>query len=257
MHQQRPQQKRPPAEDVLGPAPRWTVASAAEAQVAPLAGIASLRLHVVGSGGTHVFFLGTGWFTTPTTVVTAAHVTDISQAWASVASPASWHLEIVPGLASTNRPFGTFWAATVIRHPSWNGRHTTDHDIAVLKTGPLPGAAPFPQALCLRLVADAIGAASLPPVEVAGYPHRVDTGGTPVRGSGPVRLVEGGLCFYDIDTEDGQSGAPVLDLTNGVASLAVVAIHSGGQGNGMTAQSNGLNAGLRLRQELVAWLSTQ
>jgi glutamyl endopeptidase len=226
------------------------------ASVPPLAAVASLRLHVVGSGGTSVFFLGTGWFMTPTTVVTAAHVTDITKAWSSVVAPVSWHIEILPGLAAGQKPFGTFWASAVTRHPAWTGVHTTNHDIAVLKTSAASSGLPFPQESCLRPAADVISAASMPAVTVAGYPHIVNSGGTPVTASGPVRVVEGGLCFYDIDTEDGESGAPVLTPIGG-HSTPVAAIHSGGQGNGATSLSNGLNAGLRMRQDLVQWLNAQ
>lgn len=247
-----PQQQRPTTADVLGSVPRWVVATPSEAAAPPLAGIASLRLHIVGAGGTVVFFLGTGWFLSPTTVVTAAHVTDVSAAWSKVVAPVSWHIEILPGRAAQQNPFGTYWAGQVIRHPRWTGRHPDDNDIAILKTAEGP---PFPQQHCLRAAADVITASSLPAVTVAGYPHTVDSGGTPVRSSGPVRVVEGALCFYDIDTEDGQSGAPVLLAANGTASVA--AIHAGGQGSGTTSLANGLNAGLRLRRELVDWLDAQ
>ena len=93
--------------------------------------------------------------------------------------PASWHLEVIPGFAGGQRPFGTFWASTVIRHPSWTGRPTTSHDIAVVKVAPANGA-PFPPQLCLQPVADAISPSSQPQVTVAGYPHVVDSGATHV-----------------------------------------------------------------------------
>jgi V8-like Glu-specific endopeptidase len=230
--------------------------SPAQATVPPFAGIASLRLHIVGAGGTSVFFMGTGWFVTPVNVVTAAHVTNVSEAWSKVAAPVSWHLQVIPGFAGDQRPFGVFWASNVVRHPSWTGRPTTSHDIAIVKVAPANGVA-FPAQHCLGLVADAINASSQPQVTVGGYPHVVDSGATPTFGSGPVRTVEGPLCFYDIDTEDGQSGAPVMTSAGGAAGALVAAIHSGGQGSGSTSLSNALNAGLCLRQELVSWINTQ
>lgn len=242
--------------DILGSQPRWSLVTPSQSAASPLSAIASLRLHIVGASGTTVFFMGSGWFMTPTTVVTAAHVADITKPWTSVAAPASWHLEIVPGLASEVRPFGTFWAVSVIRHPLWIGQPTTSHDIAVIKVSAAAGSA-FPQEHCLKPLADAISASSQPPVTIAGYPYIVDSGGTAVVGSGPVRMVEGPLCYYDIDTEDGQSGAPVMTLQAGSGTGLVAAIHSGGQGNGSSSLSNALNAGLRLRQELVTWLTSQ
>jgi V8-like Glu-specific endopeptidase len=47
-------------------------------------------------------------------------------------------------------------------------------------------------------------------VTVAGCPFAGFSGETHVVGSGAVDAFEGPLLFYDIDTEDGQSGAPVL-----------------------------------------------
>ena len=250
-------QQRPSTVDILRPTPRWSTVSPAQATVPPFAGIASLRLHIVGAGGTSVFFMGTGWFLTPVNVVTAAHVTNVTDAWSRVSAPVSWHLEVIPGFAGDQRPFGTFWASNVVRHPSWTGRPTTSHDIAIVKVAPANGVAFSPQ-LCLQPTADAISVSSQPEVTVAGYPHVVNSGATPTFGFGPVRTVEGPLCFYDVDTEDGQSGAPVMTSTGGASGGALVAaIHSGGQGSGSTSLANGLNAGLCLRQELVTWINTQ
>jgi V8-like Glu-specific endopeptidase len=200
--------------------------------------------------------MGTGWFVTPVNVVTAAHVTNVGEAWNRVSAPVSWHLEVIPGFAGDQRPFGTFWASNVVRHPLWTGRPTTSHDIAIVKVAPSNGA-PFPAQHCLQPIADVISASSQPQVTVVGYPHVVDSGSTPTFASGPVRMVEAPLCFYDIDTEDGQSGAPVMTSVSGAVGALVAAIHSGGQGSGSTSLSNALNAGLCLRQELVAWINTQ
>jgi V8-like Glu-specific endopeptidase len=248
-------QQRPQTADILRPTPRWTSASLGQATEPPFAAIASLRLHIVGAGGTSVYFMGTGWFVTPLNVVTAAHVTNVSEAWRKVSAPVSWHLEVIPGFAGDQRPFGTFWASDVLRHPSWTGRPTASHDIAIVKVAPPNGVA-FPPQFCLHPIADAISVSPQQPVMVAGYPHVVDSGATPTFGSGPVRTIEGHLCFYDIDTEDGQSGAPVL-TSGGTTGALVAAIHSGGQGSGSTSLSNALNAGLCLRQELVTWINTQ
>jgi glutamyl endopeptidase len=241
------------AHDVLGSVPRWTLATPTQAASLPYAAIASLRLLIIGSSGRFWFFLGSGWFMNPTSVVTAAHVTDISEAWSSVPAPVSWHVEVIPGLTGDQKPFGTFWAASVNRHPSWTGRHTTGYDIGVIKIAAQNGAV-FPEEKCLHPTSDLITEDLFPTVEIAGYPYVVDKGSTPVRSAGPVRAVEGPLCFYDIDTEDGQSGAPVMSNAN---EISVVGIHSGGQGNGGTSLSNGLNAGLRLTRELLSWLQAQ
>jgi V8-like Glu-specific endopeptidase len=241
--------------DVLAGAPRWQKLTPAQARSAPYSGVACIRLHIAHPGPTAVFFMGTGWFLTPDTVVTAAHVTDISEAWARVPLAAGWHLEIIPAFAAAQRPLGTFWTTSLIRHPRWNGEHTTDFDIAVVKVAPASAGMPMASANCLTPQADAIAAGLLPHVQVAGYPYAVDSGGTPVVASGSVRIVEGNLCFYDADTEDGQSGAPVMSA--GPGTPAVVAIHSAGRGNGSTGAAHALNAGLRLRRDLVDWLKTQ
>ena len=243
-------QRRPSTEDRLVPQPRWRIVTPAETQRHPLSAVASLRVHIASATGLHPFFLGTGWLAGPQLVITAAHVTDIHAAWRTVAQPQSWHVEVVSGLAAGSRPLGESWAVAVVCHPLWDGAAASDYDIAALRLDkPV-----LPAEECLRPspAVERSGPPSL--VRVVGYPHVIDKGGTPVEGEGPVKVVEGSRFFYDIDTEDGQSGAPVFLPVSAPGNTTVVGIHCGGRGNGTSPLANSLNAGLHLRRELIDWI---
>lgn len=239
--------------DILQPqGARWQEVSATEASQLPYAAIASLRLHIVTSTKTQVFFAGTGWFIAPNAVVTAAHVTDVEKAWNTVASPVSWHIEAVPGLARGARPFGETWALRVVRHPQWSGISASDFDVAAVIVTPLAAAGNQ----FLRAEPWPATALEAPTVSVAGYPFAQFRGETPVRHEGPVRVREGNCLFYDIDTEDGQSGAPVLFDAGGSRPVTVVGIHSAGQGLGTSSLARSLNVGVALRSELLEWIDS-
>jgi glutamyl endopeptidase len=231
------------ARDILGPRPRWRPIPPQGLTARPFSAIASLRVHVKRPSGLQAAFTGTGWFAGPSTVVTAAHVLDVSRVWTSDAL--SWHVEVVPALGFGTRPFGTLWPVRLERHPSWDGVPASSFDIARLHVDP-----PVPAERCLR----AGGREGAPPshVRVAGYPFVEDHGDTPIEGDGAVGAVEGALLFYDVDADDGQSGGPVLDEE--AAPGTVVAIHSGGTGHGASPLARSLNTGLVLRDELVQWI---
>lgn len=237
--------------DILLPeGARWREVSDEEARRLPCAAIASLRLHIVGATGAQAFFAGTGWFVAPNAVVTAAHVTQVEEAWSKVPSAVSWHLEVVPGLVRGQRPFGETWARRVERHPQWSGVSASDFDIALILVTPLAGGA---SNLFLRVEPFAFGSPESSNVEVVGYPFAQFRGETAVRHAGPVRAIEGQRLFYDIDTEDGQSGAPVL-LDRGDARPSVVGIHSAGQGIGTGPLARSLNVAVALRPDLLQWM---
>jgi glutamyl endopeptidase len=240
----------PLAGDVLGWGPRWRRVSADEARQYPLSAVASLRLHVLAPSGDHPYFLGTGWFTAPRALVTAAHVLDVEKAWREVSGARSWHLEIVPGMVSGSGPFEASWASALTRHPFWDGRPASDADIAVLHTASDGLAADQ----CLPLAGPLQPSPAPAPVRVVGYPYVVDSGDSLVEGTGEIKALERSQLFYDIDTEGGQSGGPILSQSGPTTTAEVIGIHCAGRGHGRGPLANSLNVGLHLRPDLIQWV---
>lgn len=238
------------AADILGRLPRWERVSAEQSRRHPHAAIASVRIHIVGAGTTTAFFAGTGWFVAPDRVVTAAHVLDLRRAWASVPGASSWHLEVVPGKSSAvTPPFGATWAERVERHPRFVDDGVSSWDLAVMKVKPPSG---LTAALCIDAQPAVPGSGIV--LKISGYAWN---GGSPdeqFQGTGQVLAREGAAIFYDIDTEGGQSGSPLLLRTGAVA--VAVGVHTGGQGRGQGALARSLNSGIAFDAPLVSWLKS-
>lgn len=234
--------------DILGPLPRWQLVSEEQSGRHPHAAIASVRIHIVGSGRTTAFFSGTGWFVAPDRVITAAHVIDLRKAWASVPGASSWHLEVVPGQSPTStQPFGTTWVERVVRHPRFVDDGISPWDLAVMKVKPPSN---FVAALCIDAQpAPVSGGAAL---KIAGYAWNGGRANAQFQHTGQVQAREGTAIFYDIDTEDGQSGSPLL-MSVGAVDVSV-GVHTGGQGRGLSALARSLNSGIAFDASTLAWL---
>jgi V8-like Glu-specific endopeptidase len=181
------------------------------------------------------FFAGTGWFVAPALVVTAAHVLDVTNAWNRVPNATQWDLEVIPGIVSGDRPFGSFRANHVEVHPVFRASGPSSHDIALISCVEQA----FGPGDCLKLAVNAVENADR--VRLSGYPFVVDRGGTPVEGEGPVDAVE-----------DGESGSPILGPS---PERSVVGIHLGGTGHGASSIARTRNMGLRMRDELAQWIA--
>ena len=238
------------AADILGPLPRWQQVSTEESRRHPHAAIASVRIHIVGAGTTAAFFFGTGWFVAPDRVVTAAHVLDLRRAWASVPGASSWHLEVVPGeSAAVPQPFGATWAERVERHPRFVDDGVSPWDLAVMKVKPPSG---LTAALCIDAQPALAGSGIV--LKIAGYAWNGGSPNAQFQHAGQVQARESAAIFYDIDTEGGQSGSPLL-LRMGAADVAV-GVHTGGQGRGQGALARSLNSGIAFDASSVEWLKS-
>lgn len=236
------------ATDILGPLPRWQLVSDEQSRRHPHAAIASVRIHIVGAGTTTAFFSGTGWFVAPDRVVTAAHVLDLRRAWASVPGATSWHLEVVPGESpAAPQPFGATWAERVERHPRFVDDGVSPWDLAVMKVKPPSG---LTAARCIDAHPAPAGTGVV--LKIAGYAWNGGSPGAQFQHAGQVQAREGAAIFYDIDTEGGQSGSPLL-LRMSAADVAV-GVHTGGQGRGQGALARSLNSGIAFDASSVAWM---
>jgi glutamyl endopeptidase len=157
----------------------------------------------------------------------------------------------VPGVSRGTRPLGSVWATGIVTHPRWDRVSASDFDIAMMRLD----TAVLPAADCLTPAVGIQPSTALSPPRIIGYPYVEVHGDTPVEGQGAIRAVESNRLFYDIDTEGGQSGAPILVPAASGRSV-VLGLHCGGLGNGASALANSYNAGIHLRKELTDWMGT-
>ena len=179
------------------------------------------------------FFLGTGFFIGPRTIVTAGHCVYMHDqgGWAK-------QITVTPGRNATETPFKSY-AATAFRSvKGWVTDKSRNYDYGVII---LPKSAVIPSEI------GAFGFASYSKrsllskkrLNTAGYP-----GDRPYPGDQPrdtlwydgrkAKAVTARTIIYDIDTAGGQSGSPVwAKLSDG--KRIVVGIHTNGDQSGNSA----------------------
>ncbi len=188
--------------------------------------------------------VGTGWLLTPRVVVTAAHVI------LAGAPPA--RIEVYAGSARPGQ--GPKALARRARpSPLWGGAGSLEYDFAALWLdaelgGSFPVPPPAPDA--------ALQAMS---VAIPGFPREPERGGGRDQWyhHNALARVEPASLFYDIDTTEGESGAPLLFAPDGATDRAmVVGIH----GAGFDATGEYLNRAQRIDdptyRQLLEWART-
>ncbi|CAA9303476.1 MAG: Glutamyl endopeptidase precursor, blaSE [uncultured Frankineae bacterium] len=185
-------------------------------------------------------WIGTGWFVSPRTLVTAGHCVYITGS--GVPGRDGWVLsmQVLPGRNGTSLPFGAVTASQFWTVRGWvdGGDENYDYGAIVL---------PSP----LGETVGTYGFAVLPDDElagrvlnVAGYPGDQPPG-TLWYGSRTVAALGPSKVHYDIDTAGGQSGAAVYVIEDG--KRLGVAVHAYG---GPTT-----NSGTRISPEVFRNLS--
>jgi glutamyl endopeptidase len=139
---------------------------------------------------------GTGWFIAPRTLVTAAHnVHDRDHGRAR-------RIVVTPGFHRGAAPFRQALVSSVDLHPSWSKSFARELDFALLF---------IPQTLGVGYFGFAAGSDSglrNVLVNIAGYP--IDRPDSQMYDAGRVTDVDADFIYHTIDTESGQSGAPVF-----------------------------------------------
>lgn len=234
--------------EILHHAPRWRILNPTETATYPYIAIASLWLLIKDNNNKWQNFpAGTGWFVTPTRVVTAAHVVNsLSLHWNSTSR--DWALQVTPGISANQQPLGITYAKNVVKHSSWDNQSSSAYDLAIIDVAnPL-----LPQQLCLT-VANTGQVSNGISVLVAGYPS-IYNNTIQVACTGPVQAIESHNIFYNLDTDDGQSGCPVLITDSNHSHVLIIGIHCGGRNMGHSSLPNSLNCGLWFRPELYQWI---
>jgi len=188
-------------------------------------------LHAFQSGQSKASQTGTGWLVAAGHIATAGHVlkgaTKIRGWLAYDADKDGW---------------GAFFEATRLTvHPNYIDNADASFDVGVIH---LPKDLPGESVLPLMNPADG------PPADLrcAGYP--LDKGGlTMFEGRGAPQAFDRNLMFHDIDTDEGQSGAPIwFGIQKQVAG-----VHTG---HGTSPRPD-LNQGVFLNSEIGSWIGQQ
>ena len=190
-------------------------------------------------------WIGTGWFISPRTLVTAGHVVFIKHSNRPGRDGFVKKIQVMPGRNASAVPFGGLFATEFWTVKGWaeGGLETVDYGAIILPSA-FPanlghfGFGVFPDATLLASVAN-----------VAGYPGDKPSG-TFWYDKRQIGSVKPDKVFYAADTAGGQSGACVYIVRGG--QRIAVAIHAYG---GATA-----NSGTRISSEvfanLTAWKRT-
>jgi glutamyl endopeptidase len=201
-------------ESVHGPDNRMQVHETAKY---PFRAIASLL--ITAKDGSQ--WVGTGWFISPRTLITAGHCVYITNS--PVLERNGWvkSIQVLSGRNAESLPFGgvtstQFWTVT-----GWadSGDENFDYGAIVVPTelGKKVGIFGFASLSDDRLM-DAVAL-------VTGYPADKDDG-TMWTDTKQIAAVGASKVHYDIDTAGGQSGAPVYEVEDG--KPVVVAVHAYG-----------------------------
>jgi glutamyl endopeptidase len=160
----------------------------------PWRAICALRITAANGAS----LLGTGFMVTDRAVVTAAHnVFDRDRGGRAL------DITVIPALDGLSKPFGEQNMVSADMPPDWitSAREGSDYAVMTL-AGPLTAGT-----LSCAVLASAV--VPVTPLIVSGYPRDKDSG-TRQYFHQSLATVAADLFTYKIDTEEGQSGSPII-----------------------------------------------
>lgn len=221
----------PQPETVHGPDDRIQINNTNEY---PWSAIASLLI----TARDNSTWIGTGWFVSPRTLITAGHCVYIKNS--SVPGRDGWvrSIKVMAGRNGESLPFDVVTSTVFKSVPGWteSGDENFDYGAIIL---PVPlgetvgvfGTAVYPDADLEQSV-----------VNVSGYPGDKPSG-TQWYDRRQIASVNARKVYYDIDTAGGQSGAPVFRAEDDGTRIGV-AVHAYGGAS--------TNSGTRINSEVLA-----
>lgn len=187
-------------------------------------------------------WIGTGWFISPKTLITAGHCVYIKGS--GVPGRDGWvkSIKVIPGRNGSSAPFGSTVSKNFKAVSAWTTNGNPNHDYgAIILNTPLGdsvgtfGFGVYTDADLLQTMANISGYPGDKPSGTHWYHARKVTAVNPLK------------VFYDIDTAGGQSGAPVWRVIDD--KRFAIAVHAYG---GSTANS-GTRITAAVHANLVAW----
>jgi len=187
--------------------------------------IASLR--ITARDGSQ--WLGTAWFISPRTLITAGHCVFIKGSGDPDRDGWVTSIDVSPGRNGFEKPLGSAKSTTFWSVRGWTEKGDQNHDYgAIILDTPLGvstgwfGYGVFDDSQLVNVQA-----------HVTGYPGDKPSG-TLWRHSLPIQSVTGPKVFYAIDTAGGQSGAAVYLLQNDLPIAVAVHAYGGTTSNSGT-----------------------
>ncbi len=165
----------------------------------PYRAIASLRILAADDSP----WIGTGWFISPRTVITAGHCVCIRNSAVPGRNGFVKSIEVIPARDGNERPFGSAVSNTFRAPAEWSNDGNPNHDYgAILLDAPVNGVGAFGVGVYDDAELLAVTA------NISGYPDD-KTSGTQWFHSRKLMNVNASKVFYAVDTAGGQSGSPV------------------------------------------------
>lgn len=194
-------------------------------------------------------YVGTGWFVSPHTLITAGHCVYVHDALNPAANGWVRSVTVIPGRNGTgpgSRPFGSVVATRFRSVAGWvnQGDPESDYAAIILPPGSAPNGG---QVGTFEIAAYSDAELRALDLSLAGYP--ADKQGSETQTMWfdvkKTKRVTARQIFYDVDTYGGQSGAPVYVVreNRGVA----VAIHAYGTSAAVTS-----NSGTRITEAVAS-----
>jgi V8-like Glu-specific endopeptidase len=183
-------------------------------------------------------WVGTGWFISPRTLITAGHCVYIKNS--GVAGRDGWarSITVMPGRNGNSKPFGQVVSKTFKTVSGWknSGDEKQDYAAIIIPTplGDTVGTFGFG----VYTDADLMTATA----NISGYPG--DKPGTQWFHARKVTSVGPQKVFYDVDTVGGQSGAPVWRVIGDQRIAIAVHAYGGATANSGTRITAAVNANL-------------
>ncbi|HSK25375.1 MAG TPA: trypsin-like serine protease [Jiangellales bacterium] len=171
-------------------------------------------------------WIGTGWFISPRTLITAGHCVFIKNS--GVPGRDGWvrSIKVMPGRNGATLPYGSSTSTTFRSVTGWtaNGDHNYDYGAIILPT-PLGNTVGW---YGFGVYSD--GQLTGSTVNISGYPGDKPAG-TQWYHSNRVSAVNPTKVYYTVDTMGGQSGSAVYQIRDGARMAVAVHAYGGATAN--------------------------